>query len=98
MPLTRSRSSTIASSTSSGRGVEPVVGLRRVLGGDLGGGQAKLEQDAHEPLLRAVVQVATEPPALGVGGRHDARAGGAQLGVAGPLGRLAARRLLGLHA
>ena len=32
------------------------------------------EQDAHEPLLRAVVQVAPEPPALGVGGLDDPRA------------------------
>ena len=32
------------------------------------------QQDAHEPLLRAVVQIPPEPPPLGVRGLDDARA------------------------
>ena len=33
--------------------------------------QAQLQRDRHQPLLRAVVQVALEPPALGVAGGDD---------------------------
>ena len=39
----------------------------------------QVERDRHEPLLRAVVQVALEPPALGVAGLDDARARRGQL-------------------
>ena len=40
---------------------------------------AQVERDRHEPLLRAVVEVALEPPALGVAGLDDARARGGEL-------------------
>ena len=33
-----------------------------------------MERDRHEPLLGAVVQVALDPPPLGIAGRDDARA------------------------
>ena len=64
--------------------VEPLgeLGLRR--GEELAGGrrillelradQAKVERDRHESLLRAIVQVAFEAPALGVAGLDDASA------------------------
>ncbi len=42
-------------------------------------GQAQLERQGHEPLLRAVVQVALDPPALLVARLHDAGARGAQI-------------------
>ena len=41
--------------------------------------QAQVERDGDQPLLRAVVQVALQPPALGVAGLDDARAGGGEL-------------------
>ena len=40
---------------------------------------AQQQREAHEPRLRAVVQVALQAPALGVAGLHEPRAGGAQL-------------------
>ena len=40
--------------------------------------ELQLDHQRHEPLLRAVVQVAAEPPALGVAGLDEARARGAQ--------------------
>ena len=40
-------------------------------------GHPELEAQRDETLLRAVVQVALDPPALGVGGGDDARLGGA---------------------
>ena len=64
--------------------VEPLGEL--VLGGGqvlAGGGRVLLEhraddpqveRDRHEPLLCAIVQVALEPPALGVARLDDARA------------------------
>ena len=47
----------------------------------------------HEPLLRAVVQVAPDPAALLVGGVHGAGAAGDQLVAAGPQGALVAPAL-----
>ena len=41
---------------------------------------AQLERHGHEPRLRPVVEVALEPPALGVAGSDDALARRAQLG------------------
>ena len=41
--------------------------------------QPQVERERDEPLLRAVVQVALEPPALGVAGLDDARARRRQL-------------------
>ena len=51
------------------------LGGRRValLGALLG--HAQRQRERHEPLLGAVVEVALDAPALGVGGRDDARAG-----------------------
>ena len=70
--------------------VEPLRELRpargdrssRAAGGSLSSvrlDDAQVERDRHEPLLRAVVQVALEPPALGVAGLDDARARRGQL-------------------
>ena len=55
------------------------VGIARQPG--LSEPQRKRERD--EPLLRAVVQVAFEPPAFGVAGLDDARARAAQLLLVG---------------
>ena len=46
-------------------------------------GQPEREADPEQPLLRTVVQVALEPPALGVAGRDDPRPRGAHLGELG---------------
>ena len=35
---------------------------------------AQLERERDQPLLRTVVQIALDPPARCVGGRHDSRA------------------------
>ena len=69
--------------------VEPLGELVLRRGQDLAGGRRvplELRADRrrssateHEPLLRAVVQVALEPPALGVAGLDDARARRGQL-------------------
>ena len=55
--------------------------LRRVLGvlSDPAPDQGELEGEGHQPLLRAVVQVALEPPALLVACGHQALARRAQL-------------------
>ena len=42
---------------------------------------AQAEQHGGDPLLGAVVQVALDAPALGVGDLDEAGAGGAQLGL-----------------
>ena len=42
-------------------------------------GDADRQRERDEPLLRAVVQVAFQPAALGVAGLHDPGAGGADL-------------------
>ena len=52
----------------------------------------QVQGDGHEPLLRAVVQVALQPPALAVGGGDDARLRGAQVDHARVQLDLAARR------
>ena len=46
--------------------------------------QPQREPDPEQALLRAVVEVALEPPALGVAGRDDTRARGAHLGELRP--------------
>ena len=46
---------------------------------DLHARQPELDRERHEPRLGAVVQVALEPPALGVAGLDETRARGAQL-------------------
>ena len=68
-----------------GRGDEQLGGGR--VGVDPAPRQPQLQGERDEPLLRAVVQVALDPAALGVPGRHQALARGAQLREA----------LLGLH-
>jgi hypothetical protein len=47
-----------------------------------GGGHPQLEAEPHESLLRAVVQVALDPPPLLVAGRHDPGPGGGKLRAA----------------
>ena len=44
-------------------------------------GEAQLQRERDEALLRAVVQVALQPAALGIARAHDARAGGGELVV-----------------
>ena len=46
------------------------LGRRRVAA-DVGLDQPELHGQRDQPLLSAVVQVALEPPPLGVAGRHD---------------------------
>ena len=68
MPAASSRSSSIARRASSAAAAERVGRARRVA--------ARLldpHQHAHQPLLRAVVQVAADAAALGVGGGDDPR-------------------------
>ena len=47
---------------------------------DVGLDHPQLQRDRDQPLLRAVVQIALEPAALGVAGGHDALAGRLHLG------------------
>ena len=56
-------------------------------------GELEREADPEQALLRAVVEVALEPPPLGVAGLDDARAGGAYLGELGAQLGLEARVL-----
>ena len=49
---------------------------------ELGLGQAERHRDRHEPLLRPVVEIALDPPPLGLGGLHQARPRRLQLGEA----------------
>ena len=56
--------------------------------------EADLERERHEVLLRAVVQVALDAPARGVGRLDDPRLRGAQLLQARALDLVAAQRLL----
>jgi hypothetical protein len=65
------RSSSIATSTSVPRALEHLALLRPV---ELLAGQREVEPQGDEPLLRAVVEVALDPPPLGVAGLEDARA------------------------
>ena len=58
--------------------VEHRLGLLGIGVGDLAG-EAHADRERHEVLLRAVVQVAFDAAALGVGGLDDAGAGRAQL-------------------
>ena len=46
------------------------------------GGQSQLDGERGQPLLGAVVEVALEPPPLGVGGLDQARAGRARAAAA----------------
>jgi hypothetical protein len=48
-------------------------------GFELGAGKTQREREADQPLLGTVVQVALQPPALGVTGGDDPRAGGTQV-------------------
>ena len=78
MPRASSRSSSSPCASCVLRGGQDLAGGRRVLL-ERRADQAQVERERHEPLLRAVVQVALEPPALGVAGLDDARARGGQL-------------------
>ena len=73
-----------------GGALQQRVGLRSGAGGGLGAPDAQQVGDGEQPLLRAVVQVAPEPAALGVGRFDDPRARGREggrLGAALELGR-----------
>ena len=63
--------------------------LRRRVVADAALEQPQLQRDRDEPLLRAVVQVALEPPALGVAGRDDPLARRLAARPAGPATRRA---------
>ena len=78
MPRASSRSSSSPWASCVLRRGQELAGGRRVLL-ELRADHAQVERDRHEPLLRAVVQVALEPPALGVAGLDDARARRGQL-------------------
>ena len=79
MPRASSRSSSRAARSSA-------VGLGEELGGavrlraELRAGELQREPEREQPLLRAVVEVALEPPPLLVAGADDAGSRGAQLG------------------
>ena len=72
MPRASSRSSSSASASCVGASLE----IRAAPPGSCSKlpSKAQLQRERHEPLLGAVVQVALQPPALGVAGLHDARA------------------------
>ena len=79
MPRASSRSSSSDCGELAARRRDELLRRRRVAA-DVGLDQPQLQRERDEPLLRAVVQVALEPPALGVAGRDDALARGLQLG------------------
>ncbi len=55
---------------------------RQLVAGSDRGRHPQLQSERDEALLRPVVQVALDPPALPVGRRDDARARGGELGAA----------------
>ena len=69
------------------RVLELLASRGQVLAGTAGIGleapldHAQLQRERHEPLLGAVVEIALQPPALGVAGLHDARARASELVV-----------------
>ena len=71
MPRASSRSSSSAACSSAMAGSHLIA--------DLGPQQPQREREHHEPLLGAVVEVALEPPPLGIARLDGARARGAQL-------------------
>ena len=54
--------------------IDRLVGASRMSRAELVLGVAQPQPDRDQPLLRAVVEVALDPPAFGVSGRHDPRA------------------------
>ena len=68
---------------------------RGVSSSDPAAGELEREPDPEQPLLGAVVEVALEPPPLGVSGLDDAGARGAHLGELGAELRLQPRVLEG---
>ena len=82
MPRASSRSSRIAASRSSDAVVEQLAGGLRVAV-EPGAGRAERDGERDELLLRAVVQVALDPPAGDVAALHDPRARRPQLLHAG---------------
>ena len=94
MPRASSRSSAEASVSSLPTRSRNGAGELRVLV-DPRPRHAHLERQRDEPLLRAVVQVALDLAARGVGRLDDARARGVQLLVARPLDLAGSGRLLG---
>ena len=78
MPRASSRSSCERLGQLGARAPRQLLGRRRVVA-DAAGRNRSWIATRDEPLLRAVVEVALEPPALGVAGRDDALARGLQL-------------------
>ena len=76
----RARAAPRATRASSSLAVETQRLGRRRVAADVGLDQPQLQRQGDQPLLRAVVQVALEPPALGVAGGDDPLARGLQLG------------------
>ena len=79
MPCASSRSSAIACAQLRVGLVEPATTSGSTPAASLRADKAQREREPDEPLLGAVVEVALEPPALGVAGLDDAGARRAQL-------------------
>ena len=77
MPRASSRSS--ASDWASSELALEIKRLRRRVVAHAALQEAQLQRERDEPLLRSVVQVALQAPALGVAGRDDALARGLDL-------------------
>ena len=92
MPRASARSSSSAPPTSASASVEQLVD-GAVPVGESAAGELECEPDPEQALLGAVVEVALEPPPLGVAGLDDPRARGAHLGELGAQLRLQARVL-----
>ena len=78
MPRASSRSSSSPCGELVLRRGQSLAGGWRILL-ELHADQGQVDREGYQPLLCAVVQVALEPPALGIPGLDDARARGGQL-------------------
>ena len=92
MPRASARSSSSAPPTSASASVRS-SSTAAVPVGDSAAGELEREPDPEQALLGAVVEVALEPPSLGVSGLDDAGTGGSHLGELGAEFRLQARVL-----
>ena len=79
MPRARSRSSSMASRASFAGPAHQLLALRVAPALRLALGQPQGQRERHQPLLRTVVEVALQAPALGVGRLDHARPRAAQL-------------------
>ena len=92
MPRASARSSSSASPTSASASARS-SSTAPSPSAESAAGELEREPDPEQALLGAVVEVALEPPPLGVSGLDDAGAGGAHLGELGAELRLQARVL-----